>query len=94
MGPNQMFNADQKDRAIFLLASLTRNVGFKGGNVGSYAGNYRAAYFNGMPLYMAEDPFDPEPDPEKKPRVRETFRMQSAHFYSHGDMPLKVNGRA
>ena len=93
MGPNQMFNADQKDRAIFLLASLTRNVGFKGGNVGSYAGNYRASYFNGMPLYMAEDPFDPEPDPEKKPRVRETFRMQSAHFYSHGDMPLKVNGR-
>ena len=45
-----MFNADQKDRAIFLLAALTKNVGFKGGNVGSYAGNYRAAYFNGMPL--------------------------------------------
>ncbi|MEE8556758.1 MAG: molybdopterin-dependent oxidoreductase, partial [Myxococcota bacterium] len=34
MGPNQMFNADQKDRSIFLLAALTRNVGFKGGNVG------------------------------------------------------------
>jgi nitrate reductase alpha subunit len=31
MGPNQMFNADQKDRAIFLVAALTRNVGFKGG---------------------------------------------------------------
>jgi nitrate reductase alpha subunit len=93
MGPNQMFNADEKDRAIFLVASLTRNVGFRGGNVGSYAGNYRAAYFNGMPLYMAEDPFDPELDPEKSPRVRKTFRMQSAHFYSHGDMPLEVNGR-
>ncbi len=93
MGPNQMFNADQKDRAIFLLAALTRNVGFKGGNVGSYAGNYRAAYFNGMPLYMAEDPFDPELDPEKKPRVRNTIRMQSAHFFSHGDSPLVVAGR-
>ena len=26
-------------------------------------------------------------------RVRNTIRMQSAHFYSHGDMPLEVNGR-
>jgi nitrate reductase alpha subunit len=93
MGPNQMFNADQKDRAIFLLAALTRNVGFRGGNVGSYAGNYRAAYFNGMGFYMAEDPFDPETDPNEKPRVRNTIRMQSAHFYSHGDVPLQVNGR-
>ena len=93
MGPNQMFNADQKDRAIFLVAALTRNVGFRGGNVGSYAGNYRAAYFNGMPLYMAEDPFDPEPDPSRLPRVRNTIRMQSAHFYSHGDTPLEVGGR-
>jgi nitrate reductase alpha subunit len=93
MGPNQMFNADQKDRAIFLVASLTRNVGFEGGNVGSYAGNYRAAYFNGMPLYMAEDPFHPELDPAKKPKVRNTMRMQSAHFYSHGDTPLVVGDK-
>jgi nitrate reductase alpha subunit len=91
MGPNQMFNADQKDRAIFLVASLTRNVGFQGGNIGSYAGNYRAAYFNGMPQYMAEDPFDPELDPKKPARVRSTIRVQSAHFYSHGDTPLVVN---
>jgi nitrate reductase alpha subunit len=93
MGPNQMFNADQKDRAVFLVASLTRNVGFRGGNVGSYAGNYRAAYFNGIPLYMAEDPFDPETDPKKMPRVRNKTRMQSAHFYSHGDTPLEVGGK-
>jgi nitrate reductase alpha subunit len=92
MGPNQMFNADQKDRAIFLVASLTRNVGFRGGNVGSYAGNYRAAYFNGMPQYMAEDPFNPELDPGKPAQVRSTTRMQSAHFYSHGDTPLDVHG--
>jgi nitrate reductase alpha subunit len=93
MGPNQMFNADQKDRAIFLVAALTRNVGFKGGNVGSYAGNYRAAYFNGMPLYMAEDPFNPETNPRKMPRVRPTFAMQSAHFYTHGDAPLVVHDK-
>jgi len=46
-----------------------------------------------MPLYMAEDPFDPELDPKKMPRVRNKIRMQSAHFYSHGDSPLVVNGR-
>jgi nitrate reductase alpha subunit len=56
MGPNQFFNNDLKDRAIFFLAALTHNIGKVGGNVGSYAGNYRAAYFNGLPHYMAENP--------------------------------------
>ncbi len=93
MGPNQMFNADQKDRAIFLIAALTRNVGFFGGNVGSYAGNYRAAYFNGMPQYMAESPFDIQLKSKGKVNVKKTFAMQSAHFYSHGDGPLDVHGK-
>ncbi len=44
MGPNQFFNSDLKDRAIFLIAAMTRNVGRIGGNVGSYAGNYRAGF--------------------------------------------------
>ena len=35
MGPNQFFNNDIKDRAIFLVAALTGNVGHIGGNVGS-----------------------------------------------------------
>lgn len=93
MGPNQMFNADQKDRAIFLVASLTRNVGFFGGNVGSYAGNYRAAYFNGMPKYMAEDPFNIQLDPKGEVKTKQYFGMQSAHFYAHIDQPLKVHGK-
>ncbi|MBF0520826.1 MAG: molybdopterin-dependent oxidoreductase [Nitrospirae bacterium] len=92
MGPNQMFNADQKDRGIFLVAALTRNVGFVGGNVGSYAGNYRAAYFNGMPQYMAENPFDITLDPSKPAKMKSLFALQSAHYYSHGDQPLKVHG--
>ncbi|ROR32414.1 molybdopterin-containing oxidoreductase family protein [Inmirania thermothiophila] len=92
MGPNQMFNADLKDRAIFLVAALTRNVGFIGGNVGSYAGNYRAAYFNGMPQYLAENPFDITLDPKAPAKVKPYLTFQSAHFYSHGDKPLKVHG--
>jgi hypothetical protein len=72
MGPNQFFNADLKDRAILLVAALTRNLGFPGGNVGSYAGNYRAALFNGMPTFAVEDPFNLQLDPAGKARSRST----------------------
>lgn len=57
MGSNQFFNNDLKARAIFLVLVLTRNLGYLGGNIGSYAGNYRLSLFNGMPLYLNEDPF-------------------------------------
>ncbi len=70
MGPNQFFNSDLKDRAIFLIAAMTRNVGRIGGNVGSYAGNYRAGFFNGLGQYIAENPFDIELDPAKPARSR------------------------
>ncbi|MBI2462016.1 MAG: molybdopterin-dependent oxidoreductase [Candidatus Rokubacteria bacterium] len=90
MGPNQFFNADLKDRAIFLVAALTANIGQKGGNVGSYAGNYRAALFNGLPQYIAENPFDIEPDPARPARARLYWRGESAHYYNAGDRPLKV----
>ena len=59
MGPNQFFNNDLKDRAIFLVAALTGNIGRQGGNVGSYAGNYRTSLFSGVPQYLYEDPFAP-----------------------------------
>ncbi|HSG82782.1 MAG TPA: molybdopterin-dependent oxidoreductase, partial [Gemmatimonadota bacterium] len=36
MGPNHFFNNDLKDRAIFLIAALTNNIGHFGGTVGSY----------------------------------------------------------
>jgi nitrate reductase alpha subunit len=90
MGPNQFFNNDLKDRAVFLLAALTNNIGHIGGNVGSYAGNYRIALFNGLPQYMNENPFDIELDPAKPARVRQYWRAESAHYYNHEDHPLKV----
>ncbi len=93
MGPNHFFNNDLKDRAIFLVGALTRNVGFHGGNVGSYAGNYRGAYFNGVPLYIAEDPFDIETDPSQMPRVKSRYRMESAHYFNYGDRPLRVGNK-
>ena len=46
-----------------------------------------------MPLSLAEDPFNPETDANKPPRVRGTFAIRSAQFYGHGDAPLLVPGR-
>jgi nitrate reductase alpha subunit len=93
MGPNQFFNNDNKDRDIFLLAALTGNVGRIGGNVGSYAGNYRVALFNGAPQYINENPFDLELDPAKPARPRMYWKAESAHYYNHEDHPLRVGNR-
>ncbi len=90
MGPNQFFNNDNKDRGIFLLAALTGNVGRLTGNVGSYAGNYRVALFNGVPQYIAENPFDQELDPTKPSRPKLFWKAESAHYYNHEDHTLKV----
>lgn len=93
MGPNQFFNADLKDRAIFLLAALTRNIGFPGGNVGSYAGNYLSALFGGVPVYVAEDPFNLNLEPSGKPKMRKYLHYDSLHFFNYGIRPLKVGNR-
>ncbi len=90
MGPNQFFNNDLKDRAVFLVASLTRNIGKIGGNVGSFAGNYRASFFNGLPQYIGEDPFNIEPDPAKPAKTRMLWKPESVHYFNHGDKILRV----
>ncbi|MFN7976265.1 MAG: molybdopterin-dependent oxidoreductase [Acidobacteriota bacterium] len=93
MGPNQFFNNDLKDRALFLLASLTANVGSPSGNVGSYAGNYRVALFTGCPQWINENPFDIELDPGKPARPKQYWKPESAHYYNHEDHPLKVGNK-
>jgi nitrate reductase alpha subunit len=93
MGPNQFFNSDNKDRAIFLLAALTGNVGRIAGNVGSYAGNYRVAMFNGFGQWINENPFDVELDPARPARPKQCWKPESAHYYNHNDHPLRVGNR-
>ena len=90
MGPNHFFNADLKDRALLLVAALTRNIGYFGGSPGSYAGNYRVALFNGLPHYVAEDPFTIELDPAKPAQVKSYAKAESAHYYNYGDRPLRA----
>ena len=93
MGPNHYWNADLKDRAIFLLAALTGNEGKFGGEVGSYAGNYRAEIFSGLPQWLIEDPFNPELDPTKPAPQKAYWKGESAHFYNYGDRPLRVGNK-
>lgn len=93
MGPNQMFNGDLFGRAVFLLGALTDNVGHIGGNVGSFAGNYRAALFNGLPQFVMENPFDQELDPTKPARLKPYLKFESAHYSNYGDRPLRVGNK-
>lgn len=93
MGPNQFFNADLKDRAIFLVAALSRNVGFPGGNVGSYAGNYRGALFNGEGLFVLEDPFNPQLEAGKKPTTKKYLHYESIHYFNYGERPLRLGNK-
>jgi len=89
MGPNQFFNNDLKDRAVFLVAALTGNIGRMGGNVGSYAGNYRNTLFSGTPLWTTEDPFQTQLLPDGPVKVRSYLRAESLHYYAAGEVILK-----
>lgn len=93
MGPNHFYNNSLKDRAIFLVCALTKNIGFHGGNIGSYSGNYRGAYLHGVSAYIGEDPFDIELDPAGHPRKKGYYKAESAHYYNYGDRPLRIKDK-
>jgi nitrate reductase alpha subunit len=93
MGPNQFFNNDLKDRAIFLVAALTGNIGNNGGNVGSYAGNYRTSLFSGVPEYVSEDPFHPQLAAEGPVKKRSYYRGESLHYYAAGELVHREGGK-
>ncbi|HXH18055.1 MAG TPA: molybdopterin-dependent oxidoreductase [Chitinophagales bacterium] len=93
MGPNQFFNNDLKDRTVLLLAALTRNIGRVGGNVGSYAGNYRAAFFSGLPTYIFENPFNIQLDEMLPAEVKKYVYYESAHFFNNTDRILRVGNK-
>lgn len=90
MGPNQFFNNDLKDRSVMFLAALTNNIGNIGGNVGSFSGNYRAAFFSGLPNYISEDPFSIQLDEKKPASIKQYFSAESVHYFNDGDHPLRV----
>ena len=94
MGLNMYFHNDLINRSYFLVASLSGNVGKPGGNVGSYAGNYKAPVFNGLPSWVAEDPFNVSLDPNihgSEVKKKQYQHFESIHFWAHGDSPLIVD---
>ncbi|MBI2346972.1 MAG: molybdopterin-dependent oxidoreductase [Deltaproteobacteria bacterium] len=90
MGPNQFFNSDLKDRAVFFLAALTENIGKVGGNVGSYAGNYRLSFFSGIGQYAMEDPFHITLETALPAKVKGYYTAESVHYWNHGDTVLRM----
>ena len=94
MGMNMYFHNDLINRAYYVVATLSGNVGKPGGNIGSYAGNYKAPVFNGLPSYAVEDPFNPTLDPTvdgRDIRKKGYGKFESVHFWDHGDKPLIVD---
>ncbi len=85
MGPNQFFNNDNKDRAIWLVLALTGSLGRHGGNIGSYAGNYKSTLLAGEELFSAEDVFQSQTDPAGAVTVRPYLRYESLHYWANGE---------
>jgi nitrate reductase / nitrite oxidoreductase, alpha subunit len=93
MGPNQFWNNDNKDRAIWLVMALTGNIGRHGGNIGSYAGNYKATLFSGVGRFASEDPFKPQLDPNGEVRTRSYLRYESLHYWANGERIMRAGDK-
>lgn len=93
MGPNQFWNNDNKDRALFLVMALTGNLGRHGGNLGSYAGNYKLTLFSGTGRYALEDPFHPQFDPHGAPKIRLYLRYESMHYWANGERLMQAGDK-
>ncbi|MBI4566455.1 MAG: molybdopterin-dependent oxidoreductase [Planctomycetes bacterium] len=100
-GINHWFHATLMNRAEYLPLILTGNIGIPGSGCHTWAGNYKAANFQGSPwtgkgfkCWIAEDPFHPNLDPAadgKDLKVRGTFKDEAVAYWNHGDKPLIVD---
>ncbi len=100
-GINHWFHATEANRAAYLPAMLTGNIGRPGAGVHGWAGNYKAALFQGSKLtgpgfkgWVAEDPFHPNLDEKAHGREVEAHaytKDEEPAYWNHGDLPLIVN---
>jgi nitrate reductase alpha subunit len=99
-GINHWFHATLANRAIFLPLMLTGNIGKPGAGCYTWAGNYKAALFQGSPQtgpgfkgWVAEDPFHPNLDPAApgKEIVAHAFtKDEEPAYWNHSERPLIV----
>ncbi len=100
-GINHWFHATLANRAQFLPLMLTGNIGRPGAGCYTWAGNYKAALFQGSPEvgpgfkgWVAEDPFEPNLDPEapgKEILAHSHTKDEEPAYWNHSERPLIVD---
>ncbi len=99
-GINHWFHATEANRAAYLPLMLTGNIGKPGAGCHGWAGNYKAALFQGSKLtgpgfkgWVAEDPFEQNLDPKahgKEIHAHGYTKDEEPAYWNHGDRPLIV----
>lgn len=100
-GINHWFHGTEANRAAYLPMILTGNIGKPGTGVHGWAGNYKAALFQGSALtgpgfkgWVAEDPFHMNLDERahgKDIHAHSHCKDEEPAYWDHGDVPLIVN---
>lgn len=100
-GINHWFHATEHNRATYLPLMLTGNIGIPGAGCHTWAGNYKAALFQGshdvgpgFKGWIAEDPFHPTLDPKARARDLKvvSYAMdEEVAYWGHGDTIQIVN---
>ncbi len=100
-GINHWFHATEMNRSAYLPLMLTGNIGKPGAGGHTWAGNYKAALFQGSPWtgpgfkgWIGEDPFEPNLNPDapgKEVPVRLTCKDEEPAYWNHGDQALIVD---
>jgi nitrate reductase alpha subunit len=99
-GINHWFHATEANRAAYLPLMLTGNLGKPGAGCHGWAGNYKAALFQGSKLtgpgfkgWIGEDPFEQNLDPKAHGRdihAHAYTKDEEPAYWGHGDRPLIV----
>ena len=100
-GINHWFHATEMNRAAYLPLMLTGNIGKPGAGCHTWAGNYKAALFQGSATtgpgfkgWVAEDPFEPNLDPAadgKDIHAHAYSKDEEPAYWNHGDQALIVD---
>ncbi|MBI2177714.1 MAG: molybdopterin-dependent oxidoreductase, partial [Candidatus Tectomicrobia bacterium] len=100
-GINHWFHATLINRATYLPLILTGNIGKPGAGSHTWAGNYKAALFQGSTWtgpgfkgWVAEDPFEMNLDPNadgKDIHAHGYTKDEEPAYWNYGDKPLVVD---
>ena len=100
-GINHWFHATEMNRASYLPLMLTGNIGQPGAGSHTWAGNYKAALFQGSAWagpgfkgWVAEDPFHlnlNESAHGKEIHAHAYTKDEEPAYWNHGDLALVVN---